>query len=962
MSNICPSLLAKGFCLNDGCRLRHDTSNFCMTCNIALDTAGEYNNHIKTDDHQQASHASAWLHCEPCDYYFRRGSFEQTSHEHSSTHLQLMADLPIGADAPIVEVDSPPNWTDCDACRAKFPSTHADAHYQSTGHITHQRIFDYHNAVLMSQSNQRGMEVGGLEEGIDLGIHSPNSGTAETPTTIWLKCVGVSSISLMQARTSSSVGTLRGRGQSCFSVTTTTLPAAITPQASMAAQVYFNPRGQRGHFEDRLEFVFRDQTGTFVITRPVSAISGTDDLVALAPTAPYQRMRRARDRDVDQEIIDIEKEENILELPEVDYKRRLRVDLIPDDMRAVLGRGRINIQVRNFGEQFLPGTLDMDTFQQHWSNLVHAEHIQAELDLKEFDMDDVTLQRTGNSYRLTVPGLSEKRPSVIVGDRIHVHPHSAPEKVWYRGIVHEIETGTVLVAFNKAFPHNPGALYDVQFVLNPVPFKRMIQALSLDTKRREVLFPQVEDVTAASFETQNLDETEMELYNEIIGSNEEQRHAINKVVHLPPGSPPYIVFGPNSASDLIAQRLIDVRELETTELFRLNALWRPRITLPLELVDYSMMGPSGNTFRAPTLEQLKSYRVIVTTCSTAALMYGLGIDPGTFTHIFIDEAGQGSEPEVMIPILTMAGPKTNVVLSGDPKQLGPVIRSPVARQLGMNLSYLDRLMASPAYDEMEMRGVSVTKLLQNFRSHETIIHFPNEEFYRNELTANAPRAVADSLLNWSGLATQGFPIIFEAVRGEDMREERSPSYFNPHEASLVKDYVQRLLPSIASPRKIGIVTPYKAQVRKIRKLLKDSKVTDIDIGSVEQFQGQERQVIIVSTVRSNKDMLSFDLKHTLGFVSNPKRMNVAITRAQALLVVVGDPFVLGLDNLWRRFLYYVYRSGGWKGVPFPWDSEADPDDDPDTLDDVEQDLRELLRRATEAGSPSELDPVGGGDE
>ncbi|CAE6499995.1 unnamed protein product [Rhizoctonia solani] len=992
MSNICPSLLEKGFCLNDACRLRHDTSNFCMTCNVALDTAAEYNTHIKTDEHQQAADASPWLHCEPCDYYYRRGSFEQTSHEHSATHIQLMADLPIGADAPIVEVDTPPNWTDCDACRAKFPSSHADTHYQSTGHITRQKIFDYHNAVLRSQSNQRGIEVGGLEEGIDLGIHSPNSGTADTPTTIWLKCVGVSSISLMQARTSSSVGTRRGRGQSCFSVTTAAVPAAITPQTSMAAQVYFNPRGQRGHFEDRLEFVFRDQTGAFVITRPVSAISGNDDLVALAPTAPYQRMRRARERDIDQEIIDIEKEENILELPEVDYKRRLKVEFVPDDMRTVLGNGRINVQVRNFGEQFLPETFDMDTFQQYWSSLVHAEHIQAELDLKEFDMDDVTLQRTGNSYRLTVPGLSEKRPSVIVGDKINVHPHSAPEKVWYRGIVHEIETGTVLVAFNKAFPHNPGALYDVQFVLNPVPFKRMIQALSLETKRSEILFPKVEDVTAASFETQSLDDTEMELYNDIIGSNEEQRNAINKVIHLPPGSPPYIVFGPpgtgktvtvvecisqlldddnakilacapsNSASDLIAQRLIDMRELEPTELFRLNALWRPRTTLPPELVGYSLMSPTGHTFRAPSLDQLKSYRVIITTCSTAALMYGLGIDPGTFTHIFIDEAGQGSEPEVMIPILTMAGPNTNVVLSGDPKQLGPVIRSPVARQLGMNLSYLDRLMASPAYDEMEMRGVSVTKLLQNFRSHETIINFPNEEFYRNELTANAPREVSDSLLNWNGLATQGFPIIFEAVRGEDMREERSPSYFNPHEASLVRDYVQRLLPSITSPRKIGIVTPYKAQVRKIRKLLKDHRITDIDIGSVEQFQGQERQVIIVSTVRSNKDMLSFDLKHTLGFVSNPKRLNVAITRAQALLVVIGDPFVLGLDNLWRRFLYYVYRSGGWKGVPFPWDPEADPDDDPDTLDEVEQDLRELLRRATEAGSPSELDPVGGGDE
>ncbi|CAE6373749.1 unnamed protein product [Rhizoctonia solani] len=990
MSTICPSLLAKGFCLNDACRLRHDTSNFCMSCNIALNTTAEYNNHIKTNAHTQALDTPQWLKCEPCDFYYRRGTREQTSHENSNAHNQNIIHLPIGADTPIIEINAPPNWTSCDACRRKFPSSDWDSHCQSGTHITRQRVFDYNNALMKSQLNQRGIEISGLQDGIDLGIHSPNSGTESTPTAVWIKCVAASSVSLMQARMSSSVGVRRTGGPSCFSVTTLSLPVAITPQSSLAAQVYFNPRGQRGQFEDRMEFVFKDQGGTFVITRPVRAIAGTDDLVALAPIAPYQRARRARERDIYQEIIDIERDDAIV--PQVKYKRRLKVEGIPEDMRALLGRGRIENQIQAFKERYLPELLDIDTFQQHWSNLVHAEHIQAEIDLKEFDMDDITLQRTNNSYRLTVPGLSEKRPSVIVGDRIKLHPHSEPEKVWYMGIVREIETTTVLVAFNRRFPHAPGALYDVQFVLNPVPFQRMIQALNVTPKRLEILFPQVEDVTASSIAVQNLEEPEIELYNHIISSNYEQYNAVSKVVGLPPGSPPFIVFGPpgtgktvtivecisqllndenvrvlacapsNSASDLLAQRLIYLRGLQTNELLRLNALWRPRVTLPEDLVEYSLINATGNSFRAPTLEQLGPYRVIVTTCSTAALFHGLGADPGYFTHIFIDEAGQGSEPEVMIPILTMSGPDTNVVLSGDPKQLGPVIRSPVARTLGMNISYLDRLMESPTYDEVTMRGISVVKLLQNFRSHERIISFPNEEFYRNELVAHAPASVADSLLSWNGLASPDFPVVFEAVRGEDMQEEKSPSYFNPHEASLVKEYVQGLLPFIASSRNIGIVTPYKAQVRKIRKLLKDNDIADIDIGSVEQFQGQERQVIIVSTVRSNKDLLSFDLKHTLGFVSNPKRLNVAITRAQSLLVVIGDPLVLGLDALWRRFMYFVYRSGGWKGAPFPWSPDADPDDDPATFDAAERDLRDLLRRATEVGSPSELDPIGTGNE
>jgi len=85
---------------------------------------------------------------------------------------------------------------------------------------------------------------------------------------------------------------------------------------------------------------------------------------------------------------------------------------------------------------------------------------------------------------------------------------------------------------------------------------------------------------------------------------------------------------------------------------------------------------------------------------------------------------------------------------------------------------------------------------------------------------------------------------------------------------------------------------------------------EVKVGSVEEFQGQERRVIIMSTVRSNTEFVGSDIRRSLGFVANKSRLNVALTRAQALLIVVGNPIVLSLDPLWRQFLNYIHVRGG----------------------------------------------------
>ncbi|KAI7789308.1 RNA helicase Mov10l1-like, partial [Triplophysa rosa] len=91
------------------------------------------------------------------------------------------------------------------------------------------------------------------------------------------------------------------------------------------------------------------------------------------------------------------------------------------------------------------------------------------------------------------------------------------------------------------------------------------------------------------------------------------------------------------------------------------------------------------------------HRIVVSTCSSAGMMYQIGLRVCHFTHVFLDEAGQATEPETLIPIGLLSGESGQIVLAGDPKQLGPVIKSKVASAFGLGVSFLERLMGLPLY-------------------------------------------------------------------------------------------------------------------------------------------------------------------------------------------------------------------------------------------------------------------------
>jgi hypothetical protein len=173
------------------------------------------------------------------------------------------------------------------------------------------------------------------------------------------------------------------------------------------------------------------------------------------------------------------------------------------------------------------------------------------------------------------------------------------------------------------------------------------------------------------------------------------------------------------------------------------------------------------------------------------------------------------------------------------------------------------------------------------------------------LQSAAESKFVNSLLNWDRLPNKSFPCFFYSVEGEDLRESTSPSFFNPHEASAIVHMIGDLLgDQKITAEEIGVITSYYKQTEKIKTLLRSKSLGAVKVGGVEDFQSHEKRALFISTVRSSR---------ALGLLNSPKRFNTAITRACALLVVVGDPYVLYQDEHWHNFMHYCNENKSYIG-------------------------------------------------
>lgn len=275
-----------------------------------------------------------------------------------------------------------------------------------------------------------------------------------------------------------------------------------------------------------------------------------------------------------------------------------------------------------------------------------------------------------------------------------------------------------------------------------------------------------------------------------------------------------------------------------------------------------------------------------------------------FDWVCIDEAAQATEPPTWIPL-----PRAErLVLAGDHCQLPATVVSPEAAAEGFNESLMERLLKANA--ERQNADTPWSRMLSvQYRMHEQIMGFSSREFYTGKLTAD-PSAAGRLLSDLPNVASNDLtttPLEFIDTAGAGFDETAAAdgeSRFNEQEARLVARKVRRLIEAGVEPKQIAVIAPYAAQVRFLRGLLED---VDAEIDSVDGFQGREKEAVIVSLVRSNET-------GEIGFLSDVRRMNVALTRAKRKLIVVGDSATLGGNPFYRDLLEYFEAAGAYHSV------------------------------------------------
>ncbi|XP_058807139.1 putative helicase MOV-10 [Phymastichus coffea] len=635
-------------------------------------------------------------------------------------------------------------------------------------------------------------------------------------------------------------------------------------------------------------------------------------------------------------------------------------DLIPvviNNLKPFVGMTDKNVQFMQILKQIQNNEgieLKVSNYLKLFKLMLYVEEIQNNLDMKRYDLHKKKITRLMDSskhFKINVEELIEELPS-IRPDVLEIC--DLQTKLLYRFDVTNVMDDHIIAIATKKFctAYSSEKFYDIRFIFHNYPIRCCHYTLCLINlyELTPLFFP----IKHSTFIEEG---SNIFWYNKNIESNPEQKQAVLNIKSKSSQPYPYILYGPpgtgktstiveaicqiwqanpsdnilvctpsNTAADVITKKLLAYKDyIPERDLYRMYSVSNEGSKIDEEILGCSNF-IEGQVMMLPK-ELIKNKKIVITTLCTCMRLLFLNFKEKHFSYVFIDEAGQATEPEALIPFNLLSSIKegrigrlhSQVIIAGDPYQLGPGIQSKLAESI-LGRSMLERLMDCEPYKRNEHGQYHpgyITKLLQNYRSHPEIIKVSNEIFYESELKACGNDNIYKAI-DWPYLVNKKFPIIFHNVEGTEVKANRSTSSYNIEEIKVVRYYVKHLMRNpMKKPlpeNEIGIVTPFTAQKLKIKRVLQEDNYLNVDVGTVELFQGQEKDVIILSTVRS-KTFKHDDEKH-IGFLSNPKRFNVALTRTKALLIVVGNQKVLQIDKNWKYFLQFCKNNNACRGNPF----------------------------------------------
>lgn len=293
-------------------------------------------------------------------------------------------------------------------------------------------------------------------------------------------------------------------------------------------------------------------------------------------------------------------------------------------------------------------------------------------------------------------------------------------------------------------------------------------------------------------------------------------------------------------------------------------------------------------------ELIENADVVCTTNSTAGSEL---MENRNFDVVVIDEATQATEPSCLIPI-THAN---KVVMAGDHKQLPPTILNQEAKQKGLEQTLFERMIH---INESEIKEM----LNKQYRMNNKIMNFSSQKFYNNNLEASEQvsnhkldiekrrsKEKVEEIIDPENIIT------YVDTQGKypERTREGSTSKENPKEAELVKEIVEKLLNRGIDPMSIGVISPYDDQIDLLNKKM---NMEELEVKTVDGFQGREKEIIILSLVRSNK-------KGEIGFLEDLRRLNVSITRAKKKLILIGDSRTLNKHETYAELINYIENEG-----------------------------------------------------